>query len=127
MFNRCARGSCDFVSFSVDERVRIVEDIDLLQERVAPFRLKIGSLVESLKLWDSIMEVIIFECCGQEQFIRKPCFGGQEVRLDIYPRFASISTCQRFGPILRWNGQDTTDRNRHDAGQARDSTTLQES
>jgi hypothetical protein len=76
MFSRCARGSCDFASFSADERVRIVEDIDLLQKRVASFRLKIGSLIDSLNLWDSIMEVIVSECCGQKQFIRKPCFGG---------------------------------------------------
>jgi hypothetical protein len=50
MFRRCARGSCDFVSFSVDERVRIVEDIGLLQKRIGLFRLKVESLVESLNL-----------------------------------------------------------------------------
>ena len=43
------------------------------------------------------------------------------MRLDLGPRFTPLSVCRRLGPMLRSNGQEEiTDRNRHDAGQARD-------
>ena len=58
MFSRCARGSCDFVLFSVDDRAWIVEDIALNRELDGLLREKLESLTKGLNFDDSILEVM---------------------------------------------------------------------
>jgi len=54
MFSRCARGSCDFVLFSVDDRAWIVEDIVLRRKLGGMLREKLDSLVKGFKFGDSM-------------------------------------------------------------------------
>ena len=56
MFSRCAKGSCDFVLFSVDDRACIVEDIVLNRELDGFARKELDSLAQGLKIDGSILE-----------------------------------------------------------------------
>ena len=56
MFSRCARGSCDFVLFSVDDRAWIVVEIVLRRKLDGTLREKLESLAKGLKFGDSMFE-----------------------------------------------------------------------
>ena len=56
MFSRCARGSRDFVLFSVDDRAWNVEEIALKRELDGMLREKLGSLVTGLNFDGSMFE-----------------------------------------------------------------------
>jgi hypothetical protein len=66
MFSRCASGSCDFVLFSAGEQAWIVEDIALIWKSDKLLREKRDSLLEGLKLRESISEMGIDGSCCQD-------------------------------------------------------------
>ena len=66
MFRRCARGSCDFVLFSVDDRAWIVEDIVLRRILDGMLREKLDSLVKDLNFGDSMFETCKYWKLGLE-------------------------------------------------------------